>query len=203
MHAVFADAKTDFVFNKIFAAAPGAARHRSLRGGLRVSGLSRGAVAEEHLATYGPWDVATFGEQVPNERVSLVVLSVRDRPGRRGASSRVGDIVRGLWSRFLDVVPAAAGHRASWGELWFLVPGASAAALLPGLSVITELRPLDPDLEVWCAIAAAGEGGSRLHPLDDLACGLAKVRYRNALPEGLCLLDGKVLDGPPEATPDR
>ena len=152
---------------------------------------------DRFLATYGPWDLNAFAHALPECDATLLAVSVKTPRSGIVDLDRIGIVVRHLWDRILLAVPDAVGHRAMWSELWFLVPAPVPADLVQHLARISTPDVSDPDTEVWMAVSrAAHQPTGRLQLLDELACGLQKIEYRNAFPAAFCIRNGAILHRP-------
>jgi hypothetical protein len=165
--------------------------------GALVSSLPPEATVSEHfLATYGAWNIDKFVKQHSDDASILVVL-VRSIPGQRAESEIVGETIETLWRRVREAVPHVAGHRASWGDLWFVVPGLTIAEVVSIACAASTLEPAERDFEIWCGVTApVGAPGERLQRIDDLGSDVGKIRYREAYPEAYCILNGVVVHEP-------
>lgn len=126
----------------------------------------------------------------------MLIVSVREAPGRRIHPARVGQLIVTVWARLRVELPNAAGHRVSWGELWFIT-STSIDRLCPIACSVSSVTPRDPEAEIWVAVAPCRTSPTaRLLELDELATALGKIRYRNAYPHALCILNGSVVHRP-------
>jgi len=146
---------------------------------------------ENHLATYGRWDLSDFSRQLAGVEVAAMIVAVRDAPGRRLAPERAGGLVSELWSLLRASLPSAVGHRASWRELWFFRPVADGPMELAATTCSASVQ--DDDADVWVAVAPVSASPERrLVALNELSMGLAKIEYRRQYPSALCVRNGAV-----------
>jgi hypothetical protein len=168
----------------------------TLLGALTSSLPPEATVSEQFLTTYGAWNIDKFVKQHADDATLLVVL-VRSTPGQRAQSEVVGETIERLWAHIRTAAPSAAGHRASWGDLWFIVPRLPVSEVVSLACSASLLAPAEGDVEIWCGVTApAGSPAERLQRIDDLGCDIGKIRYREEYPDAYCVLNGNVVHRP-------